>query len=273
MITGNDTCALVDGVAFNDFSEWISYEGDACLPLEDGFTLRFDSDAHEFRMSREGNVRCSIGDCGIRPVICGRSVIFGSLSSGVRIRVAGVDLEEYASARAESRAEDGGISEPLGPARKTSAVDAPEDRQEAIRLASLFLAGDRKVLEDGHDMRPARGLRFSFGSETEYGQTYPADCCGAYESPDGGVEVWVCGYAHSNGELIGVEVDDELLTFECSAAVMDIVDGTYPPEVHDTAAYADSAETTDYRRTLGDRSEEIRDRMLALSAERYGWWT
>ena len=54
---------------------------------------------------------------------------------------------------------------------------------------------------------------------------------------------------------------------------MDIVDGTYPPEVHDTAAYADSAETTDYRRTLGDRSEEIRDRMLALSAERYGWWT
>lgn len=39
------------------------------------------------------------------------------------------------------------------------------------------------------------------------------------------------------GELIGVEVDDELLTFECSVAVMDIVDGTYPPEVHDIAAY------------------------------------
>lgn len=272
MISGNDARALIDGVEFGDFSEWMSYEGDFCLSLEDGFILRFDRDAREFRMFREGNIHCSIGDCGMDPVICGRSVIFGGLSSGVRLRVTGMDPEERISARAESRREDDSITEPRGSVREIPAVDAPEDRQEAIRLASLFLAGDRKVLENGHDMRPARGLRFSFGSETECGQAYPADCCGAYESPDGGMEVWICGYAHSDGELIGVQVDDELLTFECSAAVMDIVDGTYPPEVHDTAAYADSAETTDFRRMLGDRSEEIRDRMLALSAKRYGGW-
>lgn len=273
MITGNVARTLVDGVVLKDFSEWTSYEGNACLPLEDGFILRFDSDTREFRIFREGNVRCSIGDCGMDPVICGRSVIFGSFSSGVRIRVTEMDTEEYISSRAECRMECEGISKPRGHAWEVHTDDAPEERQEAIRLASLLLAGDRKVLENGYEMHPARGLRFSFGSDAEHGVAYPADCYGTYESPDGGVEVWVCGYAHSDGELIGVEVDDELLTFGCSAAVMDIVDGTYPPEIHDTAAYADSAETTDFRRMLGDRSEEIRDRMLALSSERYGGWT
>lgn len=199
MISGDDARALVDGIEFGDFSEWMSYEDDFCLSLEDGFILRFDRDAREFRMFREGNVRCSIGDCGMDPVICGRSVVFGGLSSGVRLRVTVMDPEERISARAESHREGNGISEPHGPAREIPAVDAPEDRQEAICLASLFLAGDRKVLEDGHDMRPARGLRFSFGNETRYRQAYPADCYGTYESPDGDVEVWVCRYAHSVG--------------------------------------------------------------------------
>ena len=157
MISGDDAHALVDGIEFGDFSEWMSYD-DFYLSLEDGFILRFDRDAREFRMFREGNVRCSIGDCGMDPVICGRSVIFGGLSSGVRLRITGMDPEEHISARAESRREGNRISEPHGLAAEIPSVDAPEDRQEAIRLASLLLAGDRKVLENGYEMHPARGL-------------------------------------------------------------------------------------------------------------------
>lgn len=272
MISGIDARALIDGVEFGDFSGWSPCDGGACLPLEDGFALRFDTDTGEFRLTREGNIHCSLGDREGDPVISGRTVIFGGPSSGVRIRMEGFDPQEYIASEADRHSEDDDIVGPLGPVRETPCADVQEEHSEAVRLASLFLAGDAEVLGEGAEMCPARGLRFSFGGGLEHGQSYPRDCFCSYESPKGGVQVWLCGYAFSDGEAVGVESRDDILTFTFSAGVLDIVDGIYPPEMHDTAVYADSVDTTDYRGMLDGRSEEFRERMLALCAGRDDGW-
>ncbi len=39
MIPGDDARAIVDGVVFRDFWEWMPHEDGFCLPLEDGFVM------------------------------------------------------------------------------------------------------------------------------------------------------------------------------------------------------------------------------------------
>ena len=277
MITGRTAEALLDATGFRDLSKWDVEGGYPTLELEDGFVLTamVGDDGVSYRLTRCGDIECSVSDHIGSLSLRGGTVSFGGQSSGVRIRIDGIDIPAYIE-ETERRL---GVrySEGRGPALLLPVRQSPSDagsstafldRGECVRLASLVLAWDEAALDRGREFYLGDRFSLSFGEAVLPWSPVPVDCLAVYGSSGGGVEVWIRGTTFCDGTTIGSEYESDMLAVTIGQDVVDEMDARNPAEANDTSAFAAMNPPPDYRVDLGEAAGRIRERMMEIARGR-----
>lgn len=277
MITGRMAEVLLDAAGFRDLSKWGVECGCPTLELEDGFTLiaLTGDDGVSYRLTRCGDVECSLSDRIGFLSLRGGTVSFGDHSFGVRIRIDGMDIPAYieeTERRLGVRYSEGRGEVLLHPVRQSSPTGVSWavflDRDECVRLASLVLAWDDTALDGGREFCLGDRLSLSFGGAVLPWSPVPVDCLAEYVSPSGGVEVWVRGTTFCHGTRIGSECEQGMLAVRVGQDVVDELDAIYPAEANDTSAFAAMNPPPDYRTELDGAAGRIRERMMGIAESR-----